>query len=125
MMRKRTTFLSLLLAFVSVQGAYEDPVLSPETEVVVVECELQGKGAFDILVVPSWAPLGAERFLQLVDIGFFDGLGLFRAVENFLVQVKLEPLYDRYSLSVCNLALYCSSAFPLVKSSTKNGEIKR
>ena len=38
------------------------------------------------MVKPSWAPLGAKRFLELVDGGFYDKAGLFRVVPDFLVQ---------------------------------------
>lgn len=40
-----------------------------------------------IQVSPDWAPLGAERFLGMVQGGFFDTrVALFRVVKNFLVQ---------------------------------------
>jgi len=37
-------------------------------------------------VVPSWAPLGAARFKELVQTGFLDGCKFFRAIKNFMVQ---------------------------------------
>lgn len=85
-------FLLLLLSCVLIGSArstasYVDPILSPDTETVLVECELQGKGVFHVVVVPAWAPIGAERFLELVKLKFFDGMALYRAVKNFLVQV--------------------------------------
>ena len=47
-------------------------------------------GALTIAVHPSWAPLGAERFLEMVDIKFFSSeIPMFRALKNFLVQVNL------------------------------------
>eukprot|EP00959_Pyramimonas_sp_CCMP1952_P276597 5781732-Pyramimonas_sp.AAC.2 len=45
------------------------------------------------LVHPDWAPLGAERFLELVKTGFFNNVGLTRVVQGFLVQfgIAAEP----------------------------------
>ena len=47
------------------------------------------KGDILIQVNPSWAPLGAARFLELVQAGFFSaagGIELFRTVKNFIAQ---------------------------------------
>jgi cyclophilin family peptidyl-prolyl cis-trans isomerase len=52
---------------------------------VVVRCA-STKGNFDITVHEDWAPLGAERFLDLVRHGVLDGTVLYRVVPNFLVQ---------------------------------------
>jgi len=50
-----------------------------------VKCETT-KGPLAIEMRPDWAPLGVERFLQLVDDKYFDGAPFFRAVDNFLTQ---------------------------------------
>jgi cyclophilin family peptidyl-prolyl cis-trans isomerase len=63
-----------------------EPVPLDDEEVVRVDCELRGAGPFVIHVVPAWSPLGAERFLDLVNDGMLDDVALFRAVEGFLVQ---------------------------------------
>ncbi len=34
----------------------------------------------------DWSPLGSERFVELVENGFFDEMALYRVVPNFLVQ---------------------------------------
>ena len=44
------------------------------------------KGAFDILVHRDWAPKGADRFFNLVKIGYFTDIAFFRAIEGFMVQ---------------------------------------
>jgi peptidyl-prolyl cis-trans isomerase A (cyclophilin A) len=44
------------------------------------------KGDFVIEVHRDWAPNGADRFYNLVKMGFFDDTRFFRAVENFMVQ---------------------------------------
>ena len=44
------------------------------------------KGPFVVEVHRDWAPLGADRFYNLVDIGFYDQARFFRAVDGFMVQ---------------------------------------
>jgi peptidyl-prolyl cis-trans isomerase A (cyclophilin A) len=44
------------------------------------------KGAVTLRVVRAWAPLGADRFRELVASGFYDGARFFRVVPNFVVQ---------------------------------------
>ena len=44
------------------------------------------KGDVEIVVEPDWSPVGAARFLQLVDDGFYKDIPLFRCVDNFLCQ---------------------------------------
>jgi len=52
---------------------------------ITVSCETT-KGNMQVVVKPDWSPLGAQRFLQLVDEGFFRDVPLFRCVDNFLCQ---------------------------------------
>jgi peptidyl-prolyl cis-trans isomerase A (cyclophilin A) len=44
------------------------------------------KGAFIITVTRDWAPNAADRFYNLVKIGYFNGTRFFRAVDGFMVQ---------------------------------------
>ncbi len=44
------------------------------------------KGEFVVRVTRAWAPLGADRFYNLVKNGFYDEASFFRAVERFMVQ---------------------------------------
>lgn len=48
------------------------------------------RGAFVVAVTRAWAPLGADRFYNLVRAGFFDGTRFFRVVPRFVVQLGLH-----------------------------------
>ncbi|KAF0692505.1 Aste57867_16427 [Aphanomyces stellatus] len=47
----------------------------------------------------DWAPLGAARFKELVEDGFYDGAAFFRYVPNFVVQwgIAAEPGQNNYT----------------------------
>jgi peptidyl-prolyl cis-trans isomerase A (cyclophilin A) len=49
------------------------------------------KGAFVVTVHRAWAPLGADRFYNLVRARFYDGDRLFRVVPGFVVQFGISP----------------------------------
>jgi peptidyl-prolyl cis-trans isomerase A (cyclophilin A) len=48
------------------------------------------KGPIKIEVYSEWAPLGAQRFLELVKDNFYTNIALFRCVERFLVQFGIS-----------------------------------
>ena len=48
------------------------------------------KGDFEITVNREWSPLGADRFYNLVKIGYFQDIAFFRAVEGFMVQFGIH-----------------------------------
>lgn len=48
-------------------------------------------GAFTVEVQREWAPLGADRFYNLVKSGYFNGARFFRVVPGFVVQFGLNP----------------------------------
>ncbi len=48
-------------------------------------------GDFTVTVHRAWAPLGADRFYNLVRAGFFNGGAFFRVVPGFVVQFGLSP----------------------------------
>ena len=43
-------------------------------------------GDFVVAVHAAWAPLGAKRFLTLVEEGYYDGAGFYRVAPGFVVQ---------------------------------------
>jgi len=47
-------------------------------------------GPFVVQVMRAWAPLGADRFYNLVKHGYFDNGRFFRVVPNFIVQFGLN-----------------------------------
>lgn len=59
---------------------------APETFEVTFETT---KGNFVVQVNRAWAPLGADRFYNLVKHGFFDGDPFFRVIPGFVVQFGL------------------------------------
>lgn len=62
------------------------------TEQAPVEYEAKlatTRGDFTIHVTRAWAPLGADRFYNLVKNGYYDEAAFFRIVPNFVVQFGL------------------------------------
>eukprot|EP01041_Mallomonas_annulata_P011358 gene11358-23776_t len=55
----------------------------------VVDC-ITTKGPLKIEVYTRWAPLGANRFVELVKDGFYTDIALFRCVKGFLTQFGIS-----------------------------------
>jgi cyclophilin family peptidyl-prolyl cis-trans isomerase len=49
------------------------------------------KGDFVVQVTRAWAPLGADRFYNLVKHGFFNDAAFFRVVPGFIIQFGIGP----------------------------------
>lgn len=71
------------------QAGPERHIVSPprdEYPVTLVTCRTTA-GYLHILVHPSWAPLGAQRFLQMVKTEYFSSkVALMRCIKHFLCQ---------------------------------------
>jgi peptidyl-prolyl cis-trans isomerase A (cyclophilin A) len=48
------------------------------------------KGDFVVEVTRAWAPIGADRFYNLIKLGFYDNVGFFRVVPDFVVQFGIH-----------------------------------
>ena len=48
------------------------------------------KGDVVVLVHRDWAPLGADRFYELIKIGFYNENYIFRAIKGFIVQFGMN-----------------------------------
>jgi peptidyl-prolyl cis-trans isomerase A (cyclophilin A) len=48
------------------------------------------KGIFVVEVHRDWAPLGADRFYNMVTNGFFSGVRFFRVIPNFMAQFGIN-----------------------------------
>jgi peptidyl-prolyl cis-trans isomerase A (cyclophilin A) len=48
------------------------------------------KGTFVVKVVKAWAPLGADRFYQLVRGGYYDQCRFFRVISGFMAQFGIS-----------------------------------
>lgn len=90
----RIRFLALL-ALVALAGTVTScgGKKSAETKAAPAQYKVRletSKGEVLILVHRDWAPLGADRFYQLTQMGFYDGNRFFRALRGFIVQWGLN-----------------------------------
>jgi len=74
----------LFLAAVAVARAAEDF----RAEFVVETTE--GQQSFTVRVHPDWAPLGVDRFKELVEAKFYDDTRFYRVLPKFVVQFGLS-----------------------------------
>jgi len=67
------------------------PSLATETAPESYKIKLETtKGDIVIEVTRAWAPNGADRFYNLVKIGYYDGAVFFRVIEGFMAQVGMN-----------------------------------
>lgn len=88
-----------LLAFATLPAALpaqESPLPLPEVvgtgkapETFRVRFETS-QGPFTVAVTRAWAPLGTDRFYNLVRAGYYDGQKFFRVRANFIAQFGLH-----------------------------------
>jgi len=70
-----------------IPGPSATPMRSPDTYRVRVETS---RGPFTIAVTRALAPRGADRFYELVTIGYYAGTRFFRMVPGFVVQFGIH-----------------------------------
>jgi peptidyl-prolyl cis-trans isomerase A (cyclophilin A) len=73
------------------EGPPPNPLLQPRgfTETAPESYQVRfttTKGVFVIGVTREWAPLGADRFYNLVRAGFYDGMAIHRVLPNFVAE---------------------------------------
>eukprot|EP00929_Paragymnodinium_shiwhaense_P113183 TRINITY_DN81442_c0_g1_i1.p1 TRINITY_DN81442_c0_g1~~TRINITY_DN81442_c0_g1_i1.p1 ORF type:complete len:771 (+),score=149.01 TRINITY_DN81442_c0_g1_i1:91-2403(+) len=71
----------------ALQAELEDP------SVVIVEF-MTTKGPILLKVAPKWSPIGAARFLELVEDGFYSDIAIYRAIARGLVQFGIVQAQD-------------------------------
>ncbi len=76
-------------------AAPPNPLLNPtamtDTAPAVYRVKFEtSKGDFTVEVTRAWAPLGADRFYNLVKDGFYDDARFFRVIQGFMAQFGIH-----------------------------------
>jgi len=76
-------------------GSYDPALLQPATLKLKAPAEYEVKfettaGDFTIKVTRAWAPIGADRFYNLVRHHFYDGAAFFRVLPGFMAQFGIS-----------------------------------
>jgi peptidyl-prolyl cis-trans isomerase A (cyclophilin A) len=76
-------------------GAFDPALLQPATLKAKAPDEYEVKfvttaGDFNLKVTRAWAPIGADRFYNLVRHHFYDGAAFFRVLPGFMAQFGLS-----------------------------------
>ena len=87
--------LAALLAATALAAADREALSKPEklTQQAPATYSVKfetSKGVFVVDVTRDWAPLGADRFYNLVRHGFYDDVRFFRVVPGFVVQFGIS-----------------------------------
>ena len=90
-----TRILAVLFVLASVTPCFSQNLGNPaalrEQAPAVYRVDFDtSKGPFVIEVHRDWAPIGADRFYNLVKNGFYDNARFFRVIEDFMVQFGIN-----------------------------------
>ncbi len=78
-------------AKIDVTGALKDPSKAVLTAPPTYKAKVTtSKGEFIVTVTRSWAPRGADRFYNLVKVGFFQDIAVFRVISGFMAQFGIH-----------------------------------
>lgn len=72
----------------------ENQVILIGPDSIKVECSTS-TGPLHAVIKPYWSPRGAARFLNLVDVGYYNGCALNRVVKAFLCQFGIGADFDQ------------------------------
>ncbi len=73
------------------EAAMKDPKLANEKAPDEFKVKFEtSKGSFTIAVHKAWSPIGADRFYNLVKIGYFQDVAFFRAIAGFMAQFGIH-----------------------------------
>lgn len=96
-MTRRASAVAALLLVLSVSASFAgkeallDPAKLTAKAPDTFEAKFEtSKGSFVIEVTRAWAPLGADRFYNLVKNGYYDNVRFFRVVPGFVVQFGIH-----------------------------------
>jgi peptidyl-prolyl cis-trans isomerase A (cyclophilin A) len=83
--RPSQTFLTLFVALLILSCGGKPKAIGPAPAEFKATLQTT-KGPVVILVHRDWAPIGADRFYELVKIGYFNDNYFYRALKGFIVQ---------------------------------------
>jgi peptidyl-prolyl cis-trans isomerase A (cyclophilin A) len=75
--------------------ALTNPALATATAPATFQVKFETtQGDFVVEVNREWAPNGADRFFNLVNIGYYDEAAFFRAIDGFMIQFGISAYPD-------------------------------
>ena len=82
--------LAMLFVFSGCSGKSDNETTTSSSETAAthqkVKFTMQDGGEFVIVLYPEYAPETVENFVNLVSVGFYDGLTFHRVIDNFMAQ---------------------------------------
>lgn len=87
-MEMRSKSMGIYLAFRSSINRRRKDKMSDEpwSARFTVQLDSSTSKEFVVDVVPEWAPLGAKRFRDLIEVGYFDKCRIYRVIPGFIIQ---------------------------------------